>query len=145
MGCGSTNPPRRRLSLNRDRCVIELHTGNWGASRSTALRCFVTRRRNSCLAECRVLRIPLLTEVTSLLSCLLAPLSDMHRCSASSTAATPFGCTEDDIASTSCDVSRSWTWGLWARMSSALASLLAPKSLPDGIYPMCATPKKGRR
>ena len=49
--------------------------------------------------------------VTVLAPGLWTPRMDMHRCSASTTTRTPWAPSRSIMASATCAVSRSWTWG----------------------------------
>lgn len=56
---------------------------------------------------------------------------------ASTTTATPSGLKIVSMAVAICFVSLSWTWSLLEYISAILASLLNPKTLLSGIYPIC--------
>ena len=77
----------------------------------------------------------------------LTPRIVMHRCSASITTNTPRGLNARSIASAISVVSRSWTWGFFASVSTTRATFDRPVICCDlfGMYATCARPLNGIR
>ena len=71
----------------------------------------------------------------------------MHRCSASNTTMTPWGCSCSMSVSAICEVRRYCTCGRFANTSTRRASFDRPQMRPSaaGMYATCAMPKNGTR
>lgn len=96
-------------------------------------RRLLRRLKNSSRVLARVLMQPNIQLVVVLEPGFCTPLMTMHKCSISTTTATPSGFKSSAMARATCLVSLSCTWSLRENISASLASFERPRTLPLGM------------